>query len=172
MKEIWKDIIGFEGLYKISNLGRVKNYKEKLLKYCIDTRGYYKLTLCKDKKRYDKTVHRLIAENFIDNPENKPCVNHINSNRLDNRIHNLEWVTYSENNKHAHKFGNAKAVNKKKIQCSNGQIFESSYEASEWLNKHIYKGSKLITSMAKNIRRACTGYSNYKIYGFTWRDID
>lgn len=103
--EIWKDIKGYEGLYQISNLGRVKSLRkqkgfyireEVILKNRID-RGYLKVTLSKDNKLKYISVHRLIAEAFIPNPENKSFIDHINGNRADNRIENLRWVTQKEN---------------------------------------------------------------------------
>lgn len=114
MEEIWKYVKGYEGLYLISNLGRVKNLqkyyirknikipkKQCELKTCKGKVGYIVTDLNKNNKRKTKYIHRLVAEAFIPNPENKPCVNHKDGNKLNNKISNLEWVTYSENNKHA-----------------------------------------------------------------------
>lgn len=103
-KEIWKDIVGFEGLYQISNYGNiksfVKNNKGKPMKQRI-LRNYMSIGLTKNKKQYTFFVHRLVAETFIPNPNNFPCVNHIDGDKLNNSINNLEWVTYSENSKHS-----------------------------------------------------------------------
>lgn len=116
MSEIWKDIVGFEEIYKVSNLGNVislpnhniscgRKRGNKISKR-LDRAGYFKISL--SKKSYKNTffIHRIISIAFIPNPDNKPCVNHINSIRTDNRIENLEWCTFSENNKHAYKSGN------------------------------------------------------------------
>lgn len=112
MEEIWKDIKDFEGLYQVSNMGRVKSlarvilrnngkkqtFKEKIIKQATNKQGYYQISLWKNgiEKRY--LLHRLIAEHFIPNPENKPCIDHINTDPTDNRIENLRWCTYKENN--------------------------------------------------------------------------
>ena len=103
-EEIWKPIKDYEGLYEVSNLGRVKslNYrgtgKEKILKNTERSNGYLAIGLIKNGKTKMFRVHRLVAEAFIPNPENKPCVDHINTIRDDNRVENLRWVTYKENN--------------------------------------------------------------------------
>jgi len=111
--ETWKDIEGYEGLYQISDIGNVKtlkriivheprNYtaKEKILKPSIQN-GYYTVGLHKNKHVKYFRVHRLIAIAFIPNVEHKECVNHMDCNRLNNSICNLEWVTKGENNQHA-----------------------------------------------------------------------
>lgn len=119
MKEIWKDIKGYEGRYQISNLGRVKSLarerrakngsiawnKEKLLKLQLTHRGYQyvNLTIIKDSKSFP--IHRLVAMAFLPNPSNKPEVNHLNGVKTDNQISNLKWTTRQENMDHARKNG-------------------------------------------------------------------
>lgn len=105
MEEIWKDAKGYEGLYQISNLGKVKRLvsvkckKERFLSITKDRKsGYCRVMLCKNNKTKRFLIHRLIAEHFIPNPENKPCIDHINGVKDDNRIENLRWCTYKENN--------------------------------------------------------------------------
>ena len=114
MKEIWKDIEGYEGLYKISNFGNVKSIfvdqaskeKEQILKTTKSSTGYIHVQLYKDGKSSTVNIHRLVAIAFIPNPFNKPEVNHIDSDRTNNNASNLEWVTHSENIKHSINFGN------------------------------------------------------------------
>lgn len=112
--EIWKDIAGYEGLYQVSNLGQVKALSRRRMlgnKFCVSNErilrprscnGYIKTSLNKNGKGKDLFVHRLVAEAFIPNPYSKRTVNHINGDKADNRLENLEWATYSENNLHAY----------------------------------------------------------------------
>ncbi len=103
MKEIWKDIPEYEGIYQVSSQGRVKalNFarsgKEGIVKQQTNHKGYSVVYLSRDDKRRKFTVHRLVALTFIPNTENKPCVDHINTIKSDNNVENLRWVTYKEN---------------------------------------------------------------------------
>ena len=111
MKEVWKDIKEYEGLYQISNLGRIKSLPKKyspleiIMKCQIINNGYYIIHLKKEGKRKNYLVHRLVAEEFIKNTHNKKYVNHKDGNKTNNNIYNLEWVTMSENHYHAFKLG-------------------------------------------------------------------
>jgi len=102
MEEVWVNIKNFDGHYQISNLGRIKSIKSNIImKQNLKRNGYLNIKLCKNNKEYYLSVHRIVAENFIDNSDNKPQVNHINKIKSDNRLENLEWVTMSENMIHS-----------------------------------------------------------------------
>jgi len=108
-KEIWKDVEGYEGYYQVSNYGLVRSkdrisfsghkLKGRVLKQTVN-KGYHQIGLYKDDERFCETVSRLVAKAFIPNPENKPEVNHIDENKSNNHVDNLEWVTAKENANH------------------------------------------------------------------------
>ena len=110
MSEEWRDVVGYEGRYQVSSMGRVKSLerkdrlgrtvKERILKPGMDRGGYLLVVLCAGGKPKTLNVHRLVCEAFHENPENKPCVNHIDENKTNNAASNLEWSTYEENNNH------------------------------------------------------------------------
>lgn len=134
MTEIWKDVVGYEGLYSISNKGRIirleknrtkgsGNYhkKEIILVPATTKNGYNYVLLYKNKIRKIKKIHQLVSRAFIPNSENKPCVNHINGVKTDNRVKNLEWCTHSENMQHALKTGLIKTMKKVLMLDLNGK---------------------------------------------------
>ena len=101
--EIWKDVKGFEGLYQVSNYGRVySKITNKIMKPKIEKDGYYRLGLRKNGVRKFFRIHRLVALAFIPQEEYKPVVNHKDGNKLNNNVENLEWCTVSYNVKHAY----------------------------------------------------------------------
>lgn len=120
--EIWKDIKNYEGIYQISNLNKVKSLsrillditgrkqaiKERIMVQSINNSGYKYVPLSKNNSVINHHIHRLMAETFIANTENKPQINHIDSNKLNNNLTNLEWCTQSENIIHA--FNNGKII--------------------------------------------------------------
>lgn len=120
MKELWKDIPNYEGLYQVSNKGNVKSFRqssklgkvsEYILKPTVANNGYCQVALYNNTKKKKFLVHRLVASAFIPNPDNLPQINHKDENRLNNRADNLEWCTAEYNNA----YGTAKirAIDKK-----------------------------------------------------------
>ena len=100
--EEWKDIKGYEGIYQISNKGRVKTLgnnrrKEKIREGIADNTGYKRISLCKNGKEKKYSIHRLVAQAFLPNPDNLPVVNHKDENKLNNNVENLEWCTQKYN---------------------------------------------------------------------------
>ena len=131
--EIWKSVKNYEGLYEVSNLGRVRSlerkfervhpkyndviqqisYKSNLVKFHLTSQGYCRIGIYKDGVKKNHLVHRLVADAFIDNTENKEQVNHINGVKCDNSLPNLEWCTNKENRMHSYlELGNELHKNK------------------------------------------------------------
>lgn len=135
MDEIWKDIKGYEGLYQVSNLGRVKSldtidrlhrkHKSNIKHQCNNGNGYLIVNLKHNGKQKNHLVHRIVATTFLENPDNKREVNHKDGNKQNNCVDNLEFVTRSENIKHAFKMGlnkNLKGVNHPKFKLTIEQV--------------------------------------------------
>lgn len=109
MEEIWKDVVGYEGLYEVSNQGQVRSHHPSPRKKkgeCLrqgNLRGYRIVILCKDKARHTALVHRIVAIAFLGAPPNvhRPTVNHKNLDKADNRVENLEWLSQADNCRHA-----------------------------------------------------------------------
>ena len=174
MKEIWKPIKGYEGKYEVSNLGRVKSLsryvackggrvsfrKSRYLKF-EDNHGYKKVSLCKECTKKEFLVHRLVAEAFVPNPENKPEINHKDGARDNNIYTNLEWVTHSENIIYSrdvlHRYYHSTPV----ICVETGKRFESTKAANEHIN-HIHNG---------HISECCKG-KRQTVGGYHWRYAD
>lgn len=177
MEEIWKDIKGYEGLYQVSNLGRVKslehwsnsdNYKKMytgkiLTGILVKTNGYLKVTLSKNGKTNQLQIHRLVAEAFIPNVNNYPVVNHKDENKLNNCINNLEWCTYKHNNNYGNrseKYSKTRKMNKTKnvyqydLEGNLINIFKNIKEAKKNLN--IFNDS--ISRCCRKIQKTAGGF--------------
>ena len=170
MEEIWKPIKGYEGLYEVSNLGRVKSLKrwhhprENILKNWFTTDGYCATTLSKNSKYKHIRTHRIVAQTFIPKEMNKEEVNHKDGNKLNNCVDNLEWVSSSENQKHAYKLGLHKpsgcaTTNRKRIRCIDLDIEkESLSEMQLYLYENGYTNSKTVNRLSRIINNDVNVY--------------
>lgn len=179
--EIWKDIQGYEGLYQISNLGNVKGYKkvyfcgnntkrvleERLIVGDI-ARGYRRVELWNNRRHKKYMVHRLVAQAFIPNPDNKPEIDHIDGNPLNNKVENLRWCNHKENlnnpitlkrksdsAKGNHMTGRFGALhhNSKKVKCiETGSVYGGIAEAER------KTGIRHISSVCRGARKTAGGY--------------
>lgn len=152
MKEIWKDIQGYEGLYQVSNLGKVKSlYKNKILKPRIKENDYLIVSLYKDREDKKFYIHRLVANAFIPNPENKGYVNHKNFDKSDNTLENLEWVTRIENFRHyknSYKWNTTFSARDKKL------VSKTLHRAKQYKSKiiELYQENYNIKDIAKKLK--------------------
>lgn len=201
MEEIWKDIEGYEGFYQVSNLGRIKSleknikrispkgneytvkYPEKMLKQYGNHRGYLITQLSKSGKSESCLVHRIVAQAFIPNYEDKAQINHKNCNKQDNRIENLEWVTNNENRLHAMKNGLCKGLkgkenpNSKKVNQYdlNGKLLKQWECMSDIARYYKVKNVSNISECCKRRKRKDKNGKEYyskTAYGYIWRYVD
>lgn len=180
MEEIWKPVVGFEGLYEVSNYGNVRSLshrqsfefrdtirtrtiKGKMLKPAI-VDGYHRVQLFKDGVGYNKPVHRLVAIAFIENPNEYPMINHRDENRTNNRVDNLEWCTSKYNANYGNASAKKSAARSKPCMAiyPNGTIraFESTLEAG-----------KALGVAQSHISQACSG-KRHTSAGAKWMYID
>lgn len=163
-KEIFKDIPGYEGLYQVSNLGRIKslyNYKRDGNNILVPKikRGYYQVGLRKNGIRKWHNIHRLIAQTFISNPNNYPVVNHKNEDKLDNRIENLEWCTISYNNCYGTRIERVKnKVSKPIIQYDLKGNFIKQFPSLADASRELKISPSNISHCANGKYKTCKGY--------------
>ena len=166
MDIIWKDIKGYEGLYEVSNTGYIKSLQFKkpfIKKFNKNHQGYLSVSLYKDNENKLVKVHRVVAEAFISNPENKPQVNHKDGNKANNCVENLEWVTASENIKHSYANG-LQSVDLRKVKVSKYTLegtFVKTYDS-------IAEASADTGVSMGNITTCCQGKLRYT-RDCTWR---
>ena len=160
--ETFVKIEGFEK-YEVSNLGKVRNIKSgRVLKTSLNNNGYLRLFLCKNNKRKHLYLHRIIATAFIDNPDEKPCVNHIDENKLNNDLSNLEWCTVRENLIHGTRTKRAaEKCFKKVIQLDLNDNVLNEFES-------IKQAGQKTGALARNISSCCNG-KRKSAGGFKWR---
>ena len=169
MEEQWKDIKGYEGRYQVSNLGRVRTCisqfaeQEFLSISPTHDKRYLRTFLYKNGKRNFFSVHRLVAQAFIPNPDNKPQVNHIDGNRWNNTASNLEWATPLENTRHKDTVLKRYGIlgRPRPVLCvETGEIFHSVCQAAK--SKNVYH---------TNIPKACRG-KLYTTGGYHWKYVE
>ena len=179
MSEVWRDVVGYEGLYQVSSGGRVKSLerkvpklngertvKERILKPRGNRGGYLQVNLYagggKPKKFY---VHRLVCEAFHDNPDNKPQVNHVNEDKADNRACNLEWCTAEENTN----FGTRNERSRKTLSKPVGQYTRDAELIKIWSSAR--EAQRQAGFNQSNISKVACG--KYKqAYGCIWRYVE
>jgi len=176
-KTEWKPIKEFEGYYinkegQVKSIRSFKGTKEKILKNSKNRQGYKTISMMKNGKVHTKTLHRLLAKAFIPNPQNYPCINHIDGNILNNSLENLEWCTYGYNEKEAYRIGLKKGAwcnkknnehprSKRVIQYDlNGNLLKTWESASE-----VERQLKILVS---SISQCCSGI-NKSAGGYKWR---
>lgn len=183
MEEIYKDIEGYEGLYQISNKGNVKSFvdnngvaREKVLKLCINCRGYLKVVLCKNKTRKNYAVHRLVANAFLPNPQNLPCVNHKDECKTNNVVTNLEWCTQKYNCNYG------TGIERSSKARINNQKLSKSLTNNPKISKAVgaFKDGKLVLSFPSIMEANRQGYNHGNVWsccigerkshkGYEWR---
>ena len=163
--EIWKPVSGYEGLYEVSNYGRVRSvyrYK-KVLKEMVSNSGYARVDLFRDGKRKQYSVHRLVALAFIEKNDDKNVVNHKDENKLNNNANNLEWVDHKENCRYGtaisrrtehFDYKNRKINNKHQIEVCSKPVFQYSK------NMELIKKHKSLTDCAKKLNLSISGISS------------
>ncbi len=174
--EIWLPVVGYEGLYEVSSVGRIKSLdrivdlgrqinlmKGKLFIVKNDKYGYPKTAISKNKIIKHTTIHRLVAQAFIPNPENKPQVNHRNGIKTDNRVENLEWCTNKENMQHAHRTGIK--VNK---GGENHQWAKLSVEDVEYIRRNYNHKTCKLKDLAKRFS-VCEGTISLIKNNINWK---
>jgi hypothetical protein len=184
--EEWKDINGYDGMYSVSNYGRVKSFifnkgtNERILRLSINHQGYLKVDFCKDRITKTYRINRLVALEYIHNPLTKKTVNHIDANKLNNMVDNLEWNTLKENINHAWSNGlcektrvngriNGIKFNSKKVYCPElDREFYSANEAGRQLNLNTSSISKCCRGEYKSTGKAIINGVEIKL---TWKYI-
>lgn len=176
MTEKWKDIAGYEGLYQVSNLGRIKslsnrsNHKNEIIMKEHIVTGYSQVVLTKNGKGKNFKVHRLVAFAFIRNPYEFPEVNHINGNKQDNRVSNLEWVTTSQNVNHAFATG----LNRARKGAENKRsktVVQMSLEDAEIQIFHGMREAERKTGISHFEISACCSGKKTDAGGYKWKTI-
>lgn len=183
MEEVYKDIEGYEGLYQVSNLGNVKSFvdnngvaREKVLKPRINGRGYLHVDLCKNKKKKIYLVHRLVAQAFIENPNNLPIINHKDECKTNNIVTNIEWCTQKYNCNYG------TGIERHSKAMTNNQKLSKSLTNNPKISKAVgaFKDGKLVLSFPSIMEAQRQGFNHGNVWsccigerkshkGYEWR---
>lgn len=167
-KEIWRPVVGFEGAYEVSNLGNIRSFKVGdgiLMTPNRKKYGYMKVILFKDRKPCYKSLHRIVAEAFIPNPNNLPQVNHIDENPSNNRVENLEWCTPADNCNHGTRNDRISMSLTKKYGVP---VYQFSMDGEFIARYDSLSDAGRATSLSpSSIRHACLG-ERESVGGFMW----
>lgn len=167
-KETWKPVKGFEGAYEVSDLGNIRslhNVESSPMKPTKNYLGYLKIVLFKDGVPYYRTVHRLVADAFLPNPEKCPQINHINEDKADNRASNLEWCTAKYNAN----FGTRNDRIKKALTNKYGRgVYQFSLDG-EFIAEYpsLSEAGRAVNASPSSIRHSCLGHRG-PVSGFLW----
>ena len=175
--EIWKDVVGYEGLYQVSTLGRVKGLrrlisckngmtlpqKERFMTPCLGKKGYLSVMLANHGKNKFCKIHRLVLTAFVENPSNKPHINHIDNNKLNNRLDNLEWCTPKENEDHKRKCGRVPVLSShhkaiKVDQYTTDDVFVKTWNSIKEASDYYHIGKSNIGQCCLGLSKTSTGY--------------
>ena len=165
MMEIWMDIIGYDGVYQVSNTGKIKSFhngKETILKPNKNTHGYMTIKFHYNRVGITKTVHGIVANHFMSKPTPEHQVNHIDGDKTNNRLDNLEWVTGSENKIHAYKTG---LMNVNHLKRAVSQLNRDGEEIARF--DSLSEAGKHTGIQWVNIRKVCIG-ERKSAGGFKW----
>ena len=156
--EVWKDVDGYNGLYDVSNYGRIRNHKKKNILHPSTDKGYKHICLRKNGVTKCYKVHRLVALAFIPNPDNKPQINHIDENRSNNNVENLEWCTAKYNSNYRERVKRMSKSHEKKVSVYDDKGNKiKTYESILIAAKENNLDSSSITKCCKHKRKMCGG---------------
>lgn len=169
--ESWRPVVGYEGLYEVSNLGRVKSLPRKgtkgglLSENYTNSKHYAHVLLTKNMKPNTKSVHRLVAMAWIPNPECLPQVNHIDGDKTNNCVDNLEWISNLDNRRHAIRIGiseatpkEAIAAHKRRVRATNNNHEHVEFDSVRDAEKALRVCNQNIIKVCRGARRTAGGY--------------